>query len=175
MGPQGGKLESWQCGPVGRHLLTTLQGNNSQNDPQHQQGVTRPQLILAVVSAEILQMRSTSPLSGRTMLTLMLVKQLSLWWWEVFLTIYCLPPNSWKWVLGGGGPNGGQDLHNSVKPVRFLKHKKCAWEALSTTGVNVSTRRPRSVRFCCTGTTNCCTGKRSSTLAFCHSCSCGAS
>jgi hypothetical protein len=29
-------------------MLTTSQGNESQNEPQHQQGVTRPQLILAV-------------------------------------------------------------------------------------------------------------------------------
>jgi hypothetical protein len=54
-------------------MLMTSQENNSQNEPQHQQGVTRPQLILAVVSAEILQMRSTSPLSGCTMSTIMLV------------------------------------------------------------------------------------------------------
>ncbi len=77
-------------------MLTTLQGNDSQNEPQHQQGVTRPQLILAVVSAEILQMRLTLPSLGCTMLTLMLVKRLSPWWREVFLLIYCLPPNSWK-------------------------------------------------------------------------------
>ncbi len=84
MGRQKGKLGSWQCGPVGRHILTSSQGNDSQNEPQLQQGVTRPQLILAVDSAEILRMRLTSPLLGRTKLTLMLVKQLSLWWWEVF-------------------------------------------------------------------------------------------
>jgi hypothetical protein len=35
-------------------MLMTLQGNDTQNEPQHQQGVTRLQLILAVVSAEIL-------------------------------------------------------------------------------------------------------------------------
>jgi hypothetical protein len=96
MGHQRGKLGSWQCGPVGRHMLTTLQGNDSQNEPQHQQGVTRPQLILAVVSAEIFQMRLTSPSSGHTKSTLVLVKWLSLWWQEVFLSIHCLPPNSWK-------------------------------------------------------------------------------
>ncbi len=89
-------LGSWQRGPVGRHMLTTLQGNDSQNEPQHQQGVTRPQLILAVVSAEILRMRLTTPSLGCTKLILMLVKWLSLWWREVFLTMYCLPPNSWK-------------------------------------------------------------------------------
>ena len=52
MGRQRGKLGSLQCGRVGRHMLTTSQGNDSQNEPQHQQGVTRPQLILALVSAE---------------------------------------------------------------------------------------------------------------------------
>ena len=72
-------------------MLTTSQGNNSQNEPQHQQGVTRPQLILAVVSAEILRMRSTSPSLGRTKLTLMLVEGLSLWWREVFLMMYWVP------------------------------------------------------------------------------------
>ncbi len=66
-------------------MLLTLQGNDSQNEPQHQQGVTRPQLILAVVSVEILQMRLTSPSLGSMKLTLMLVKQLSLWWQEVFV------------------------------------------------------------------------------------------
>jgi hypothetical protein len=40
-------------------MLTTLQRNDSQNEPQHQQGVTRPQLILAVVSAEILRINIT--------------------------------------------------------------------------------------------------------------------
>jgi hypothetical protein len=65
-------------------MLTTSQGNDSQKEPQHQQGVTRPQLILAFVSAGILRMRSTLPSSGRTKLTLMLVKRLSLWWREVF-------------------------------------------------------------------------------------------
>jgi hypothetical protein len=83
-------------------MLTTLQENTSQNEPQNQQGVTRPQLISAVISAEILQMRSTSPSSGCTMLTLMIVKWSSLWWREVFLSIYCLPPNILKRVLGGG-------------------------------------------------------------------------
>jgi hypothetical protein len=90
MGRQRGELESWQCGPggpVGRHMLTTLQGNDSQNEPQHQQGVTRPQLILAVISAEILQMKLTLPSLGCTMSTLMLVKLLSLWLREVFLSI----------------------------------------------------------------------------------------
>ncbi len=91
MGRQRDKLGSWQCGRVGRHMLTTSQGNESQNEPQHQQGVTRPQLILALVSAEILRMRSRSPSSGRTKSTLMLVKRLSLWWREVFLKMYCLP------------------------------------------------------------------------------------
>jgi hypothetical protein len=84
MGHRRGKLESWQCGPVGCHILTTLQGNNCQNEPQHQQGVMRPQLILAIVSAEILQMRLTLPSSRCTKLTLMLVKWLSLWWRELF-------------------------------------------------------------------------------------------
>ncbi len=84
MGRQRGKLGSWQCGPVERHMVLTLQGNDSQNEPQHQQGVTRPQLILAVISAEILQMRLTSPSPGCTKSTLMLVKWLSLWWREVF-------------------------------------------------------------------------------------------
>jgi hypothetical protein len=65
-------------------MLLTSQGNDSQNEPQHQQGVTRPQLILAVVSAEILQMRSTLQSSGCTKLTLMLVKQLSLLWPDFF-------------------------------------------------------------------------------------------
>jgi hypothetical protein len=32
MGRQRGKLGSWQCGPVGRHMLTTSQGNDSQNE-----------------------------------------------------------------------------------------------------------------------------------------------
>ncbi len=67
-------------------------------------------------------------------------------------------------ICGKDGPSGEQDLHNHVKPVRFLKHKKCAWDALSTTGVNVGTRRPWSVRFCCTGTTNHCTKQRISKL-----------
>jgi hypothetical protein len=35
-------------------MLMTLQGNDSQNEPQHQQGVARLLLILAAVSAEIL-------------------------------------------------------------------------------------------------------------------------
>ncbi len=80
MGCRRGKLGSLQCGPVGINMLMTLQGNNSQNEPQHQQGATRLQLILAVVSAEILQMRLTLPSLGCTMLTLMLVKWLSFWW-----------------------------------------------------------------------------------------------
>jgi hypothetical protein len=79
MGRRRGKLGSWQCGSVGCHMLTTLQGNDSQNESQHQQGVTMPKLILAVVSVEILQMKSTLPSSGHTKLTLMLVKWLSLW------------------------------------------------------------------------------------------------
>jgi hypothetical protein len=80
MGHRSGKLGHWQCGAVGRHMLMTSEGNDSQNQPRHQQGVTRPQLILAVVSAEILRMRSTLPSSGCTMSTLMLAKWLSLWW-----------------------------------------------------------------------------------------------
>ena len=118
MGRQRGKLGSWQCGRVGRHMLTTSQGNESQNEPQHQQGVTRPQLILALVSAEILRMRSRSPSSGRTKSTLMLVKRLSLWWREVFLTMYCLPPNSWKWALGGGALS----LFLTIWSKSILKH-----------------------------------------------------
>jgi hypothetical protein len=84
MGRQRDKLGSWQCDLVGRHMLMTLQGNDSQNEPQHQQGVPRPQLILPVISAEILGMRSTLPSSGRTKSTLMLVKGLSLWLLKFF-------------------------------------------------------------------------------------------
>jgi hypothetical protein len=91
-----GKFRSSQCGPVGRHMLTALQGNDSQNETQHQKGVTRSQLILAVVSAEILRMRSTLPLLGCMMSTFMLVKRLSLWWWDIFVSIYFLLPKSWK-------------------------------------------------------------------------------
>jgi hypothetical protein len=83
-------------------MLTTLQGSDSQNEPQHQHGGTRPQLILAVVSADNLRMRSTLPSPGGTMSTLMRVKGLNLWWREVFLLIYPIPPISWKLALGGG-------------------------------------------------------------------------
>ncbi len=67
-------------------------------------------------------------------------------------------------ICGEDGPSGGQDMCNHVKPAWFLKHNERAWDAYSTAGVNVGTRRPQSVRFCCTRTTNCCTRKRSSTL-----------
>jgi hypothetical protein len=45
-------------------------------------------------------------------------------------------------ICGEDGPCGQQDLHNHVKPVRFLRHEKCAREAHSITGVNVGTHRP---------------------------------
>jgi hypothetical protein len=85
-------------------MLTILQGNNSQNEPHHQQGVTRPQLILAVVSADILRMRLASPLLGQTKLTLMLVKRLSLWWGDFFcrfIVSHQIAGNEgWEVVLG---------------------------------------------------------------------------
>jgi hypothetical protein len=68
----------------------------AKNEPQHQQGVMRPQLILAVVSAEFLQMRLASPLSERTMSTLMLVERLSLWWREVFCQFIVFRQNNLK-------------------------------------------------------------------------------
>ena len=72
-----GKRGSRQCGPLGRHIEKTSQGNESQNGTQHRWGVMRPQLIFALISAYIRRTRSTFPLSGCSMLTLMLVK----WLW----------------------------------------------------------------------------------------------
>ncbi len=72
---------------------------------------------------------------------------------------YTIPLNI---ICGEDGLSGQQDLHHHVKPAWFLKHKKYAWDAHSSTGINAGTRRPWSV--CCTSTTSCCTGKRISTL-----------
>ena len=77
MGHRRGKWGSRQCGPLGRHIEKTSQGNKSQNGIQHQWGVTRPQLILALVSAYIRRTRSTFPSSGCSISMLMLVK----WLW----------------------------------------------------------------------------------------------
>jgi hypothetical protein len=66
-GRWSGKLGSRQCGPLQRHIEMTSQGNKSQHGTQYWWGVTRPQLILALISAYIRRTRSTFPSSGRSM------------------------------------------------------------------------------------------------------------
>jgi hypothetical protein len=80
--------------------LQTLEENASQNGTPLCQGVRKPQLILACKASKSYLALETFPSSGCSILTLMLVKRLSLQWQEHFLSIYCLPPNWWKCSVG---------------------------------------------------------------------------
>ena len=115
------------------------------------QGVTRPQLILAVVSAEILQMRLTSPSpsSGCMKSTLMLVKRLRLWWREVFcrFIVSCQIAGNEHWeVVGpqrspsGSFPNIG--LKDQLKSVDSTEFSQC--DSPTTTHMLRSNGCPRS-------------------------------
>jgi len=119
MGHRRGKWGSRQCGPLGRHIEKTSQGNKSQNGIQHQWGVTRPQLILALVSAYIRRTRSTFPSSGCLMSTLMLVK----WFWcgcqKSCSETYFFRQKSRRWAPESGGWPGVVFLG---VPARFWMH-----------------------------------------------------
>ncbi len=65
---------------------------------------------------------------------------------------------------GEDGPSGQRSMNRHAKPAERQKHKKHVWDTHSCIGAYAGTRRPWSIRFCCTGTTSRCTKKRRKTL-----------
>jgi hypothetical protein len=65
---------------------------------------------------------------------------------------------------GKNEPSGQRSMNHHAKPTERQKQKNHMRDTHSCIRAYTGTCRPRSVRFCCTGTTSHCTGEKRKTL-----------